>query len=114
MPNWDPFAEESENQRRLASPVCNGIEIRPGDRVRLHPLGRADIFDIALDGKTAAVVSIEQDFEDQIHVSVAVEDDPGQDFGLQGKPGHRFFFRIDEVEPLPGAAVTNEQKEASK
>jgi hypothetical protein len=100
MNDWDPFAPEAETEQRLESAVCNGIEIKPGDRVRLHPLGRADIFDLALNGKIATIVSIEQDFEDRIHVSVAVEDDPGQDYGLQGKPGHRFFFGIDEIEPL--------------
>jgi hypothetical protein len=100
MTDWDPFTQQTENERRLESTICAGVEIRPGNRVRLHPLGRADIFDLALDGKIATIVSIEQDYEDRIHVSVAVEDDPGQDFGLQGKPGHRFFFGIDEIEPL--------------
>ena len=100
MTDWNPFAPETENQRRLETAICEGVEIRTGDRVRLRPLGRADIFDLALDRKIATIVSIEQDFEDRIHVSVAVEDDPGQDFGLQGKPGHRFFFGIDEIEPL--------------
>jgi hypothetical protein len=71
-----------------------------GDRVRLRPSGRADIFDLALAGKTAAVISVEQDFEGQFYVCVIVEDDPGKDLGLAGQPGHRFFFRPDEVERL--------------
>ncbi len=25
---------------------------------------------------------------------------PGRDLGAQGKPGHRFFYRPEEVEPL--------------
>jgi hypothetical protein len=100
MDDWNPFAQETENEHRLDRALCDGVEIKAGDRVRLRPLGRADIFDIALNGKVATIVSIEQDYENRIHVSVAVEDDPGQDFGLQGKPGHRFFFGIDEVEPL--------------
>ncbi len=77
-----------------------GIEYRPGDRVRLWPLGEADILDLALKGKTAIIASIEQDFEDRIFLAVTVDDDPGRDLGAEGKPGHRFFFRPEEVEPL--------------
>ena len=76
------------------------IAFKKGDRVRLRPKGRTDILDIALDGKIAIVESIQQDFEDQIYLSVVVEDDPGKDLGLEGKPGHRFFFRLQEVERL--------------
>ena len=32
--------------------------------------------------------------------AVTVDEDPGKDFGEQGKPAHRFFFRPEEVEPL--------------
>lgn len=54
---------------------------------------------MALDGKTAVVETIEQDYDDQAHVTVTLEDDPGRD--LAGvKPGHRFFFRPEELEPL--------------
>jgi len=73
---------------------------KKGDRVRLQPRRRADIFDIALAGKIATVVSVEQDFEDGIHLCVTVDDDPGKDLGLEGKPGHRFFFAPEEVEPI--------------
>lgn len=79
-----------------------GVELRRGDRVRLCPSRSADIFDLALAGRTATIASIEQDFEDRIHLAVTVDDDPGQDLGLEGKPGHRFFFRPEEVEPLEG------------
>ena len=77
-----------------------GVEFRVGDPVRLWPLGEADIMDIALKGKTAVIASIEQDYEDRIHIAVTVDDDPGRDLGASGKPGHRFFFRPEEVEPL--------------
>jgi hypothetical protein len=73
----------------------------PGDRVRLAPRGRADVFDLALAGRVATVASIEEDFEGQAYVTVTVDDDPGQDLGRAGQPGHRFFFRTEEVEPLP-------------
>lgn len=73
---------------------------RVGDRVRLRPRGRADAFDLLLAGKAATVVSVEVDFEDTTYLTVTVNDDPGQDLGAGGMPGHRFFFRQDEVEPL--------------
>ncbi|WZO98777.1 hypothetical protein EP7_000367 [Isosphaeraceae bacterium EP7] len=56
--------------------------------------------DIALKGKSAVIASIEQDYENRIHIAVIVDDDPGRDLGLSGKPGHRFFFRPEEVEPI--------------
>jgi hypothetical protein len=74
------------------------LQFREGDRVRLHPRKRADIFDIALDGKIAIVEAVERDFEDNIHLAVTVEDDPGRDFGIARQIGHRFFFGPEEVE----------------
>lgn len=74
-------------------------EYRPGDRVRLKPRRGADIMDLALNGMLATVVAVEQDQEGRVHLAVTVDEDPGRDLGGQGKPGHRFFFRPDEVEP---------------
>ena len=77
-----------------------GVEIRRGSRVRLQPSGRADAFDLFLNGMTATVQSIEEDFERNTYVTVTVDDDPGQDLGRQCKPGHRFFFRPHEITPF--------------
>jgi hypothetical protein len=90
-----------EELSRLHAPMHRDpvSQFKKGDRVRLQPRRRADIFDIALAGKLATVVSVEQDFEDGIHLCVTVDDDPGRDLGMEGKPGHRFFFGSDEVEP---------------
>jgi hydrogenase maturation protease len=74
--------------------------LRVGARVRLRPRARADVFDIALAGKTATIESIEHDLEGRVHVAVAVDDDPGRDLGLARQIGHRFFFDESEVEPL--------------
>jgi hypothetical protein len=74
------------------------LQFRAGDRVRLHPKKKADIFDIALDGKIAIVEAVERDFEDNIHLAVTVEADPGRDFGIARQIGHRFFFAPEEVE----------------
>src|SRR5439155_21349124 len=71
-----------------------------GDRVRLRPRRGADSLDLLLNGQTATVVSVECDFEDGIHLGIVLDDDPGQDFGVQGLPGHRFYYRAEEVERL--------------
>lgn len=73
---------------------------RAGQRVRLHPRKKADIFDIALAGRTAVIESVEEDYESNIHLAVVVDDDPGRDLGRLGQPGHRFFFSPEEVELL--------------
>jgi len=103
--NWNPFEEDKAAETGLKHVAVGEMEIRPGDRVRLRPLGRADIFDMALDGKIATVISIERDFEDRIYLAVTVEDDPGKDLGVSGKPGHRFFFGVEEIEPIADAAI---------
>jgi hydrogenase maturation protease len=82
---------------------AGGVDVRAGARVRLHPRGSADVFDVALAGRTGVVEAIEQDLEGRVHLAVVVEDDPGQDLGLRRQPGHRFFFAPDEVEPLGDA-----------
>jgi hypothetical protein len=77
-----------------------GPALRVGDRVRLEPKARGDVFDIALRGRTATIVSVEQDFEGRVLLAVTVDDDPGRDLGDLGQPGHRFFFAPAEVERL--------------
>jgi hypothetical protein len=94
--SWGPEAD----RRRLECVHVGAREIRAGDRVRLRPRGRADILDMALAGMTATVDAIEQDFEGRVYLAVTVDDDPGRDLGTLRQPGHRFFFRPDEVEPL--------------
>jgi hypothetical protein len=96
MWDWNPLNE----RHGLDKIHVDGVDLRPGDRVRLRPLGRADILDIALDGKTATIETIEQDFEDRIYLAIVVDDDPGKDLGRERQIAHRFFFGIEEVEPL--------------
>jgi len=97
----DPF-DPLEHRKTLEKTLSAGIELHPGDRVRLHPHPGADIFDLALAGKAATIVAIEQDLENRIHLAVVVDDDPGSDLGQQGKPGHRFYFGPDEIDILEG------------
>ncbi len=79
---------------------ADGTELRRGSRVMLRPGRRGDVFDTVLDGKAAVVESIEQDLEDNLSLTVTLEDDPGRDFGEDRIMGHRFFFSPEEVEPL--------------
>jgi hydrogenase maturation protease len=90
-----------EDKAPTGSLSIAGVEVKPGHRVRLHPGKCGDVMDIALDGKTAMIESIEQDYEGNFHVCVVADDDPGRDIGIMRQPGHRFFFDPEEVEPLP-------------
>jgi hypothetical protein len=96
MNDWDPLFDRPRLERLRVS----GIELKPGDRVRLHPMGRADILDMALDGKTAMIEAIEQDFEERVYVGVVLDDDPGRDLGQLRQPGHCFYFGVEEIEPF--------------
>jgi hypothetical protein len=91
----DPWGETAPLS---AVPWPHG-ELRVGDAVRLRPRPGADIFDLALGGRTARVESIVLDLDDEVQVAVVVDDDPGADMGELRMPGHRFFFRLGEVEP---------------
>jgi hypothetical protein len=91
---WDNWA----NAAVVQTIRVNGAELKPGDRVRLRPAKRADIFDMALEGRAAIITAIEQDFENKVHVVVVIEDDPGRDLGEMRQTAHRFFFSPEEIE----------------
>ena len=93
---WQLLEEKTE----LDSVHLHGVEVKTGDRVRLRPLHGGDVLDLVLAGKIATIEAIEQDYEDQIHLAVVIDDDPGREFGIMRQPGHRFFFLPEEVEPL--------------
>jgi hypothetical protein len=93
---FDPLAEGPHRE----TVQHRGATLRLGDRVLLAPRGRADIFDMVLAGRTATIASIEVDYEDNVHLAVLVDDDPGRDLGAIRQPGHRFFFTLEDVEPV--------------
>jgi hypothetical protein len=91
-----------EDKTPLDSLLVGGVNLRPGDTVRLRPRRGADVLDLALSGKTATIESMEQDYEGKPHLAVVLDDDPGRDLGMLRQPGHRFFFSPEEVEPVSG------------
>jgi hypothetical protein len=96
-----PLDEDFFNPRsRIERVDVAGVPLQAGSRVRIRPKGRADVMDLALAGKTAVVEAIECDAEDQIQLALVLEDDPGKDLGMMRQPGHRFFYGVDEVEPV--------------
>jgi hydrogenase maturation protease len=94
---WDELGKPGPD-----SAVVAGTEIRKGSRVRLLPRAGGDIFDLALDGRIAIVEGIDEDSDGGLHVAVTLEDDPGRDLGDARVLGHRFFFAVDELEPVEG------------
>jgi len=86
--------------QRRESAAVNGVTLKAGDRVRICPKRRADVMDIALNGKIAIIEAVEEDVDKNVHFAVVLEDDPGKDIGMMRHIGHRFFYGADEVEPL--------------
>ena len=81
--------------------AVDGIELGPGSRVLLRPRPGRDVLDLVLAGRPARIESLQHDIDGSVQVAVTLEDDPGRDLGEGRYPGHRFFFGLDEVEPLP-------------
>ena len=101
MRRTGPFEHVSfDANTRPKSVTIEGTELQVGDAVIIRPKGRADVMDIALEGKIAVIESIEQDAEDRIYLALVLDEDPGRDLGLARQPGHRFFYGINEVEPF--------------
>lgn len=89
-----------EHLLQLHGRIQTGSQPKKGDRVRLWPKKRADIFDTLLAGKIAIIEAVEEDFEGKLHFAVVIEDDPGRDLGEMRQAGHRFFFSAEEVERI--------------
>lgn len=104
---WDTLTKDPQPPNVFIS----GVELRKGDRVRLRPNKRADIFDTVLEGRTAVVEAIERDLEGNLHFAVILDDDPGRDLGELRQIGHRFFFSTAEVEPIRSL---DDREEASR
>lgn len=86
--------------QKIESANVRGIDLKKGDRVRIRPKKRADIMDIALDGKVGIIEAVEEDVEHNVHFALVLEEDPGRDLGMHRHIGHRFFYSAEEVEPI--------------
>lgn len=78
--------------------VIAGVEVRPGTTVVLKPVRTADAQDLFLVGRTATVHEVVRDFDGDVHISVALNEDPGAD--LLEWYGRYRYFRPHEVEPV--------------
>jgi hydrogenase maturation protease len=96
MTGWEELERPAPDVIRIDDAV-----VRRRSRVRLKPRRGADVFDLALADRVGVVDEIVEAIDGAVKLAVTVEDDPGQDLGEAGQLGHRFFFSIDEVEPLP-------------
>jgi hypothetical protein len=86
--------------QRRDTAVVNGVTLKRGDRVRIRAKKRADVMDIALNGRIAIIEAVEEDVDKNVHFALVLEDDPGRDIGMMRYIGHRFFYAADEVEPV--------------
>jgi hypothetical protein len=76
-----------------------GMRVGKGTRVVLRPAkGRSDAQDMFLAGRIASVQAILFDADEDAHLAVTLDDDPGAD--IQMSHGRYRYFKIDEVEPL--------------
>ena len=75
----DPGADHSLSPGSDAV-VVNGVRVARGSKVRLHPRkGGTDAHDMFLRGRTARVEAVLLDVDDDRHVAVVLDDDPGAD-----------------------------------
>jgi hypothetical protein len=71
--------------------MVNGILYSKGDKVRLT-LGqrRSDAADMLLNDRIATIEIIYTDYEDNVHIAVTMDDDPGQEM-LRDLGIYRYF-----------------------
>lgn len=84
----------------------DGAVVSRGSRVRLRPvLQRSDAQDMFLTGRVALVEAVLLDVDDNVHLAVTLEDDPGAD--LMAAEGRYRYFSPDEVVPMRDAVPMN-------
>jgi hypothetical protein len=97
-PWWEPGADRSVSPGTDAV-IVDGVRVARGSRVRLSPRSAgADAHDMFLQGRTARVQAVLLDVDDERHVAVVLEDDPGAD--LHEWYGRYSYFAPDELIPL--------------
>jgi hypothetical protein len=76
-----------------------GRRFARGGHVVLRPDGKSHGQDVLLAGRSATIERILLDYDDQVHLCVTVDDDPGQD--IMRDIGRYLYFKPDEVEVSP-------------
>lgn len=77
--------------------IIAGIEYKRGDKVRLKLSGRGtDAMDLLMDDKIATIEIFFTDYEDNLHVAVTLDDDPGQE--MRRDLGLYLYFKPNEIE----------------
>ncbi len=95
---WDPGADDALSPGSDAV-VVDGVRVARGSRVRLRPrTGGTDAHDMFLQGRTARVEAVLLDVDDERHVAVVLDDDPGAD--LHQWYGRYHYFAPAELTPL--------------
>jgi hypothetical protein len=95
---FDPKVDASYSPETDTVDIA-GMRIGKGSRVVLRPAkGRSDAQDMFLAGRIASVQAILFDADEDPHLAVTLEDDPGAD--IQISHGRYRYFKVDEVEPL--------------
>jgi hypothetical protein len=95
-----PFDEETDARfdPDTDAVVVDGVAVRKGSRVRVHPNRRADAQDLFFADQVARVTAVLSDVDGGQHVALVLEDDPAAD--LHDWYGRYFYFAPDEIEPL--------------
>jgi hypothetical protein len=76
--------------------VADGRSFARGGKVVLRPEANRNAQDHLLEGRTATIERIYVDYDDQVHLCVTVDDDPGQD--IMRDIGRYLYFKPTEVE----------------
>jgi hypothetical protein len=91
---WDPDADAAVSPESDAV-LVDGVEVRKGSLVRLHPRRRADAQDMFVAGQVARVTAVLSDVDGGTHVAVVLVDDPAAD--LHDWYGRYLYFAPDEL-----------------
>jgi hypothetical protein len=78
--------------------VVEGRTFSRGGQVVLRPERNRNAQDHLLDGRSATIERIYIDYDDQVHLCVTVDDDPGQD--IMRDIGRYLYFKPTEVEVI--------------
>jgi len=91
-------AEADAEVRGEETIVVDGRAFARGGHVVLRPEPGRNAQDHLLDGRSATIERIYVDYDDQVHLCVTVDDDPGQD--IMRDIGRYLYFKPDEVEAI--------------